>query len=683
MKKIQLKKLELTNYRNIPFASYEFDGSSKIIGENRIGKTNTLEAIYWLLTDKLLDGSSDVALIKPLQDTKLEVRVKAVFDIDGKEVTLEKDYKENWVKTRGTTNLELKGHTTTCLYNDVKQPTLTAYNQLVCEDFGFEQDVKTRVDFMQMLVNPFYLGNLGESKDWTELRAFIISLIGDVSDEDVARANPNLAIILDDLRTVGGRVDQLKKQYSGTANELNTKIIGDDSQIKLLEETPNPTDDEVNVASKAIQEHQDKITQLKGNNTVDVVSNDIANKINAKKLELSELEKADLIKKNDNPAKVELSSKLNGLRLEQSDLAIKKQDAQYSIKTVEIKIEDFEKDIKARNDHRTELITSLKAIDAKIANPEIETECPHCHRAYEEKDLAAARENRKAAYEKEKVILIDDGKKNKEAIVKDENDLAEAKNRLAVLQEEVNRIETSITNKSAEIEKVKAELAAEEAKAADFVANPKIAELRGEIAKLEEDYRKSRDDFARGTQDINQAIYEEEEAMKPYKDVLANRDYYTRQIARLEEAKKAKTIHETSLANIEQKRELLNTFYLAKLKMLDENVSRVFGNIKFQLIKENINGGFDAICKPYIFDTAANSSTTTTWKSGSKSERVVTGIAIVECIKNRLGLPNLPYLFDEGGEISNDTFATRIKTESQLICVKIADNIVKPLIQKL
>ena len=100
MKKIQLKKLELTNYRNIPFASYEFDGSSKIIGENRIGKTNTLEAIYWLLTDKLLDGSSDVALIKPLQDTKLEVRVKAVFDIDGKEVTLEKDYKENWVKIK-------------------------------------------------------------------------------------------------------------------------------------------------------------------------------------------------------------------------------------------------------------------------------------------------------------------------------------------------------------------------------------------------------------------------------------------------------------------------------------------------------------------------------------------------------------------------------------------------------
>ena len=145
MKTIQLKRLELTNYRNIEYAIYDFDGSSKIIGENRIGKTNTLEAIYWLLTDKLLDGSSDVSAIKPLKDTKLEVRVKATFDIEGQEVTLEKDYKENWVKTRGTTDMEMKGHIITWIHNGVKQATLKAYNQLVSEDFGFTQDVETTV----------------------------------------------------------------------------------------------------------------------------------------------------------------------------------------------------------------------------------------------------------------------------------------------------------------------------------------------------------------------------------------------------------------------------------------------------------------------------------------------------------------------------------------------------------
>lgn len=681
MRNIQLTKLELTNYRNIPFASYEFDGNSKIIGENRIGKTNTLEAIYWLLTDKLLDGSSDVAAIKPLSDTKLEVRVKATFVIDDKVITLEKDYKENWVKTRGTTNLEMKGHTTTCVYNDVKQPTLTAYNQLLCEDFGFTQDAKTKVDFMQMLVNPFYLGNLGESKDWTELRAFIISLIGDVSDEDIAKANPNLSLITSELRTVGGRVDQLKKQYSGTINELETQITGDDSQIKLLEETANPTDDEVEVAKKGIQDHQDKITMLKGNDTIDVASNDIANKIRDKKLELSQLINDDLKKANENPVKAELSSKLNGLRLEQSELNMKKQDISFKIRTEDYNIETIQRDISNRTNHRNELIGKLKEIDSKIANPEVETECPHCHRPYEEKDLEAARENRKVAFEKEKAIIIDDGKKNKEAITKDENDLAESKKRLESLNEDLKRIEGEIANKGSEIEKVKADL--ELQNQAVEVKNPKIEPLQNEIAKLEEDYRKSRDDFNKGIQDKNQLIYEEEQAMQPFKDVLANRDYYERQMARLEDVKKNKTSHERALADVEQKKELLNTYNFTKLRMLDENVSKVFGKIKFALIKENINGGFDAICKPYIYDTFKEESTTTSWKSGSKSERVVTGVAIVECIKKALGLPNLPFLFDEGGEISSDTFATRFKTESQLICVKIADNIMNPLVQKL
>ena len=681
MKNIQLTKLELTNYRNIPFASYDFDGNSKIIGENRIGKTNTLEAIYWLLTDKLLDGSSDVAAIKPLSDTKLEVRVKATFVIDGKVITLEKDYKENWVKTRGTTNLEMKGHTTTCVYNDVKQPTLTAYNQLLCEDFGFTQDAKTKVDFMQMLVNPFYLGNLGESKDWTELRAFIISLIGDVSDEDIAKANPSLSIITNELRSVGGRVDQLKKQYSGTINELETQITGDDSQIKLLEETPNPTDDEVEVAKKGIQDHQDKITMLKGNDTIDVASNDIANKIRDKKLELSELINDDLKKANENPIKTELSNKLNGLRSEQSELNIKKQDVSFKIRNEEFNIDNLQRDISNRTNRRNELIGKLKEIDSKIANPEVETECPHCHRPYEEKDLAAAKENRKAAFEKEKSIIIDDGKKNKESITKDENDLAESKKKLETLNEDLKRIESDIASKGSEIEKVKADL--ELQSQAIEGKNPKIEPLQNEIAKLEEDYRKSKDDFAKDIQDKNQLIYDEEQAMQPFKDVLANRDYYERQMARLEEVKKTRTSHERALADVEQKKELLNTYYFTKLRMLDENVSKVFGKIKFALIKENINGGFDAICKPYIYDTFKEESTSTSWKSGSKSERVVTGVAIVECIKKALGLPNLPFLFDEGGEISSDTFATRFKTESQLICVKIADNIMNPLVQKL
>ena len=247
MKNIQLTKLELTNYRNIKHAEYEFNGNSKIIGENRIGKTNTLEAIYFLLTDKLLDGSSDLPQIKPLSNQKEKVSVKGTFDIDGKIVTIEKIYAEKWVKTRGSATMEFKGHNTDYLYNDVPQPTYKEYYRLFCEDFGLVES-NSKIDYAQLLVNPFYIGNLGESSDWTYLRAFIIKLVGDVSNQDVINRNHSFQLVVEDIEKANGRIDQVKKKYNGTIETVKEQIISDDAQIKLLEETPRPTDDEIAVA---------------------------------------------------------------------------------------------------------------------------------------------------------------------------------------------------------------------------------------------------------------------------------------------------------------------------------------------------------------------------------------------------------------------------------------------------
>ena len=671
-KNIQLKELELSNYRNIDHAKYQFDGNSKIIGENRIGKTNTLEAIYWLLTDKLLDGSSDVSAIKPLKDTKLEVRVKATFDVGGKEVTLEKNYKENWVATRGTAEMIMKGHTCTCLHNGVKQTTIKAYEDLVDEDFGFSQDAKTRVDFMQMLINPFYLGNMGEGKDWTDLRNFIIKLVGDVNDDDVVNTNPKFQPVKIDLDSVGGRVDQLKKKYANDIEGLKNTILSDDAQIKLLEATACPSDDEIAVAKKAIQEHEDKIVQLKSQNGIDVISNELNNKIQSKKLEVANLEKEDLTKSQNDSGRKNILDSLNELRARQNELLGKKMQCQTMLHNMEINKSYKENDIRECKNLRTDFIDQLKSIDAQLNSTE-EIICPTCHQPMPRDEIVKNLTDKKDE-------IIAKGKANTEAMNNHQIDLDEiVKN----ISEEEKEMESLID----ELSKVSSQISAkqEELQSAVVVVepNPQIAVLKDEIAKLEEEHRISRDNFARGVQNTQQAIYDEEVAMQPFKQVLANRDYFNRQHEKLDEIRNCKTNHTLSLVDIEQKRELLNQFIYTKLRMLDDNVAKVFGDIKFQLIKENINGGFDTICKVYIYDVSKGESTTTSWKSGSKSERVTTGIAIAEKIKAKLDLPNLPYLFDEGGEISADTLATRFNTESQLICVKIADNILNPLVQKL
>lgn len=688
MKNVQLKKLELTNYRNIEHAEYEFDGNSKIIGDNRTGKTNTLEAIYFLLCDKLLDCSSDLPQIKPLKDLKAEVRVKGTFEIfdesnpqiPPKEITIEKKYGEKWVKTRGSSEREFKGHYSDYVYNGANQGTYKEYFRLFCEDFGLV-DSNSKIDYTQLLINPFYIGNLGESSDWTHLRNFIIKLVGDVSDEDVVNRDPTLSVVISDINKSNGRVDQVKKIYSSSIEKAKETIISDDAQIELLEATNRPTDEDIAVAKEAIEKHEANISNLRSNVGVDSASLLIQEKINAKKSEVNKLVEEDLSKTEENSEKKMLQSKLNEEYEEQSELISQRGNLIAKKQSEQLSLENLKNKINEHSVIRNNLISKVKDIDLKLANPEnyIETECPTCHRRYSDEEIAERSSNIKERLTAERNDVILKGKENTSRKNDLELKLVEINNKISSIETEIKNIEEKQKNASVRIEKLTESI---QAVKVERTENPQIAVVKNEIAELELKLKESRESFSKGVSNNNEMILEEQQAMEPYKKVISDYDYYLRQQEKLESVKQSKEKHTTELTDLEQKKELLNKFIYTKLKMLDENVSKVFGNIKFQLIKENIKeGSFDAVCKPYIYDIEKDCSTDTTWKSGSKSERVITGIAIIEAIKKAINLPNLPILFDEGGEISTETFNTKFKTNSQLICVKVVDNIQHPMVQ--
>lgn len=674
MKKIVLKYLQLTNYRNIEFAKFEFDGNSKIVGENRIGKTNTLEAIYWLLTDKLLDGSSSIAAIKPISDTKKKVSVKGEFEVDGKSITLEKVYAENWVKTRGSTELVMSGHYEDLFYNGVKQPTQKSYLELVYQDFGLK-NLSGKIDVMQLLINPFYLGNMGETDDWKNFRSFIIDLVGDVKDADVFAAYPNFLPIKENLDFCNGRIDQVKKQITGTIDSLKEQIAGFDSQIKLLEETPNPTDEEFAFAKKGIEEHEINIHTLKVHGE-DAVSSELTKKIASKELELANLKEEDLRAKISSTQNQ--NEKISLLRMKQDNLFNDKTFHQNKISNYNSGIAHKEAEKDSFNKIRNDLLTEIKEIDENLKNINVATCCPVCNRPYEEAQIESERKSIESKLKARREEIITKGVSNKDKLVKIETEIdnyktliVEEERLIDGFNQELEMVSNELTTALEELDNARA----------GYTSNPKIAAVEEEIANLKKELEEARSSYDKARMKVNSLIYEEEKAQEPFKKVLADRDHWIRNQHSLSFVNQNKIIAQGKLADNEQKLELLAKFNYCKLKMLDENVSKVFGNIKFQLIKENINGGFDTICKPYIYDSVSDSSSNVSWKSGSKSERVVTGIAIAECVKKQLDLPDMPYLFDEGGEISTDTFKTRFKTNSQLICVKIVDNIMNPLVQ--
>ena len=690
MNNVKLKRLELTNYRNIEHVVLEFDGNSKIVGENRIGKTNTLEAIVYLLSDRLLNGGNDLTGIKPLKDTKLVVSVSGTFEIENsetgqvKEVVLKKEYGELWSKTRGTQTMEFKGHFTNYFYNGVKQGTLKAYNQLFTEDFGIHQDATVNIDYTRLVIDPFYLGQLGESEDWKILRAFIIKLVGDVSDEDIFNKEPVLLKIKHELERTGGRIDQLKKQLAQEKKGVEESIIGDESRIKFLSETERPTDEELAIAKKGIQEHDDNIIALKSSNGVDSASQIIKGKIQDLQGQLVEL--IDSQSNIKSPVEIEidkLQKERSEVLSEQSVLLSSRSNIIASISGKENDKDLKERELKTCNQTRENLIAQLREIDAELRNPVVETKCPTCGRTLEKENVEKAIAKRKEELLRKREFLISAGKGNKTRIDVINEEIKTLNSQNESLESQRNDIDEKLNQITSKLKEFNEKIEDLRTKIGEKKESPEISRLRGEIENLKQELTESQNSFQNGIKTTNEMILKEEEAKKEFQLVIDNYNYWVKQQEELEKAKALMQEHQKTLMDIEQKIELVNKYVYVKLRMLDENVAKVFGNIKFQLIRENINGGFDPVCKVYIYDTVKEVSTDTLWKSGSKSERIATGIAISEKVKEVLNISSLPFLFDEGGEVSIDTFKNRIKTNSQLICVEVKDNIMNPMVRKI
>lgn len=77
---MHLKKIDLVNWRSYGKASFDFgEGTNLIIGKNTAGKTNILEAVYFLAITKSFRTRKDLALVKSGEEF---AKVSGVFEED-------------------------------------------------------------------------------------------------------------------------------------------------------------------------------------------------------------------------------------------------------------------------------------------------------------------------------------------------------------------------------------------------------------------------------------------------------------------------------------------------------------------------------------------------------------------------------------------------------------------------
>ncbi|HLA52956.1 MAG TPA: ATP-binding protein, partial [Flavitalea sp.] len=114
MKSITLKKLDITNFKGVHRLTIDFNPVTYISGDNATFKTTIFDAFTWMLFGKDsadregfqikrldLDGN-------PIQKTECEVLGE--LDVNGKEVTIKRIFKEIWTKKRGSEEAVFSGN---------------------------------------------------------------------------------------------------------------------------------------------------------------------------------------------------------------------------------------------------------------------------------------------------------------------------------------------------------------------------------------------------------------------------------------------------------------------------------------------------------------------------------------------------------------------------------------------
>src|SRR5690606_30428932 len=108
-----------TNFKGVRNFTLDANGNNiDVYGDNAAGKTTLFDAFSWVLFGKDSQGNGQAEKwLKTLDAVgqvipKLEHSVECLLDIDGKQVTLKRVFKEVYKRPRGAAEEVFDGHTT-------------------------------------------------------------------------------------------------------------------------------------------------------------------------------------------------------------------------------------------------------------------------------------------------------------------------------------------------------------------------------------------------------------------------------------------------------------------------------------------------------------------------------------------------------------------------------------------
>lgn len=678
MKHIYLKKLHIQNFKGCMDRTIEFGECTRIDGANATGKTTIFDAFTWNLFNKDSLGSAKFD-IRPLDSDgkpidNIEISVEATILVDGEEYVFKKVQKQNWVKQRGTGNIEFKGN--------VNEFEINGYPKSEKE---FKAFIASMIDekIFNLITNP----NAFNALPWKEQREMLMKFVGQTTDADLASGYGEVyAKLVPELKIAS--TDDILKKYKKARGILNDRMIEIPARIDEVSKQLVVVDvNALEVEKAAKQVALKKVeNELSGGNSKLEEINQKRKQVMEEQFKLSEIQNAaneELNRKRREAREIVdvCEQKCREIRKELSDAEYDRDQTIRDKGTAERKRQEMAEAWRTEKARKFPELVPLNdlVMPPKITNADLI--CPTCGQELpkevknklfadrEEKcakvkaDYEARCEEHQYKYRKDKEAFDSTRAAKLEEITKNGQDAADKVRECQKLIDEKNEKIATITVAMDAAKKALSDASATYDKlpvSVDVSENPECKKVKESISKLESEIEEmSRDSSGRTELEMKKTVIQDEISEIDRKIGAADNTKVQASIAKLEEEKKEVG---QKIAEQEQMIDLTENFIRTKMNKISEAINDKFKVVSFKLFDNLINGGLQVTCECTVGGVPLSSL--------NNAHRIIAGLDIINSL-SELYEVSCPVFIDNSEAVNERNFP---EMDAQMIHLVVTDD---------
>lgn len=591
-----------------------------VTGRNGVGKSTVPNIIRWIFSNKLSDGR-EVVGIRPHDKSGTDIDYVDIIgildvDMDGVPYQFKKVQKQKWVKKRGSEEKRFEGNITEYEINGIPKREAD-YNAFIYS-LADQDAIAYGMSGLALL-----------RMDSKKMREKLLGLEPDFTDADVIATDPERFGFLEGEMKVGTldelitRAKKVIKEKKKLLDSIPTRI--DEANKMRVDVDLSPMEEEVRQGKEDLGTWAALIDDMESS----IAGYDeVSNRIMQLRLDKNGLI-AELNRENS-----ERRAKLS------SDIADERHACNMKVADADWTRRDL---LRAENlvESLTKMIADTrKKVDAAKAQTfdEHKLTCPTCGQQYTAEQQSKIR----SKFEVEKKQTVDGLCKVGNGYLADKKSAAEdvtkRRNALKALEQDIKNRNDKIASLEAELNGIPTSV--------DVSDNPKVKEFDEKIAQAEAELqgiKNTKDKIgevrtqARGTE---RKIADTESRIKSIKEGWESVD---KRVAELTEEQKT-----TSQMVLDQEKMLdtLEAFNRARIDMLTERINKHFSLVKWTMFRQQINGGWAAVCEPMVDGTSY-------FGTLNQSSKLLAEMDIAVAFQNKAGV-NIPIFLDNAEGVDPD-----------------------------